>query len=293
MSAEILHPSSISEALAALTAYGDEARPLAGGTALVLLIRQGLIAPRILICLEEIPELHGIREVTGGLWIGPMVRLQEVTRALAVRRRLPVLAAACSEVGNLRIRNQATLGGNLAEADYASDPPIALMVLEACIEAQGPKGKREIPIADFFHGPYATALAPGELISGIRIPDPPSGARMAYLKFRTRSAEDRPCVGVAALAVFVEGICTDLRVAVGAACEIPQRLPDLEREAIGTSLSDPIIRRIAAGYAERIETLGDLRGSAAYRKAMIEVHVRRALKEVRDGYGPLHPDVGR
>lgn len=290
---EVLHPTTLADALAALAAHGEEARPLAGGTALVLLLHHRLIAPRVLVCLEEVSELHRLQVEEEEARIGAMVRLQELARSPHIRERFPALARACGEVGNIRIRNQATLGGNLAEADYASDPPIALMVLEAILEARGPNGPREIPIAGFFQGLYTTALAPGELITAVRIPSPPPGSRMTYLKFRTRSAEDRPCLGVAALGVFEEGICRELRVAVGAACETPQRRPEVEQLAVGKPLTEAVVRAIAQGYADQIETLNDLRGSAAYRKRMIEVHVRRALEEVRDGHRSFGADAGR
>ncbi|MEM2493632.1 MAG: xanthine dehydrogenase family protein subunit M [Nitrososphaerota archaeon] len=292
MRPEVLHPSTLSDALAALAAYGEEARPLAGGTALVLLLHHRLIAPRVLICLEEVRELRGFQFAEEGIRIGAMVRLQELARFSQIRERLPALALACREVGNIRIRNQATLGGNLAEADYASDPPIALMALEAILEVHGPNGPREIPISEFFRGPYTTALEPGELITAVRTPFPPPGSRMTYLKFRTRSAEDRPCLGVVALVAFEDGICRELRIAVGAACETPQRRPEVERLAIGRPLTEAVIRAIAQGYADQIETLNDLRGSAAYRKRMIEVHVRRALEEVRDGHRSFSAGAG-
>ncbi|MDW8065205.1 xanthine dehydrogenase family protein subunit M [Thermoflexus sp.] len=293
MSLEVLHPTTLAEALAMLAAYGEDARPLAGGTALVLLLRHGLIAPRALICLEEVLDLHRIELNPDHIWIGAMVRLQTLARSSPIRACLPVLAMACGEVGNIRIRYQATLGGNLAEADYASDPPIALMVLDAVVRTQKTENSRAIPIAEFFQGFYTTALEPGELIVGIQIPAPPPGARMTYLKFRTRSAEDRPCLGVAALGVFEDGICQDLRVAVGAACERPWRLPEVEQLAIGRSLDERAIRRIAQGYADQIETLSDLRGSADYRRRMIEVHIRRALEEIRNGCGLLSANAGR
>ena len=201
-----------------------------------------------------------------------------------VRQHLPALAEACAVVGNVRIRNQATLGGNLAEADYASDPPAVLAVLDASVSVTGPQGSREIPVRDLLLAFYTTALEPDELITDITVPLPSSTARMTYLKYKSRSSEDRPCVGVAALAAFDGESCTDLRIAVGAACETPQRLPEVEGSARGGPLSDTVIGEVAAAYADAIDTLEDLRGSAWYRKEMIRVHVRRALEEVRDGH---------
>ncbi|MEJ2554960.1 MAG: FAD binding domain-containing protein [Anaerolineae bacterium] len=186
-------------------------------------------------------------------------------------------------MGNVRIRNQATLGGNLAEADYASDPPALLLALDDSVMATGPRVSRTIPLSDFFLGFYTTALQWDELITDILVPVLPPSTRMNYVKFKSRSSEDRPCLGVAVVAEFEGEICTDLRVAVGAACEVPRRLPEVEALARSQRLTDEVIAEVAEGYAANIETLEDLRGSAWYRTQMIRVHVRRALEEVRDG----------
>jgi carbon-monoxide dehydrogenase medium subunit len=181
------------------------------------------------------------------------------------------------------VRNQATLGGNLGEADYASDPPTVLAILDAEVHVTGQEGTRTIPISEFFYGFFTTAIESDELITGIRIPIMPEGSRSVYLKYKSRSSEDRPCVGVAALAKMEAGICRELRVAVGAACEIPERLHEVELLAADQTLTEELIAEIAESYANQIETLEDLRGSAWYRKQMIRVHVKRALVEVRNG----------
>jgi carbon-monoxide dehydrogenase medium subunit len=185
----------------------------------------------------------------------------------------------------VRVRNVATVGGLLAEADYASDPPPVLLVLNAEVDVAGPHQVRSIPVTEFFHGFFETALAADELVTGVRIPLPPPRAYGVYEKFVTRSAEDRPCVGVAAqveLAPDAE-MCVDLRVAVGAAAETPQRLPDVEALARGQQLTPDVIRTVAEKYAASIDTLSDLRGSAWYRTEMIRVWVRRSIERARDG----------
>jgi carbon-monoxide dehydrogenase medium subunit len=283
MSLQFVQPESISEALAALAKYGDEAKLIAGGSAVVLMLQQRLIAPDVLISLGRVPDLDYIRAVDDGLYLGPLVSLRDIERSPLVQARYPALARACGVVGNVRIRNQATLGGNLAEADYASDPPAMLMALDASVTAAGPHGSRQISLSDFILGFYTTALQPDELITGISIPALPLSTRMTYVKFKSRSSQDRPCVGIAVVAEFEGEICSDLRVAVGAACEVPRRLPEVEALARSQMLTDEVIAEIAQGYAANIETLEDLRGSAWYRTRMIHVHVRRALEEVRDG----------
>ena len=283
MSVPFIEPRTIDEALAALSQYGDEAKIIAGGTALVLMLQHKLIAPQVLISLGRVPGLNTIRTDAGGLHIGSLTLLRDVERSALVRDQVPALAHACGVVGNVRVRNQATLGGNLAEADYASDPPTVLLALNAVVVASSPSGTRTIPLSEFFFGFYATALQSDEVITAIYVPNLASESRMTYLKFKSRSSEDRPCVGVAAVATFENGLCSDLRIAVGAACETPHRPPEVEHLARGQVLSDELIAEIAEGYATNIETLDDLRGSAWYRTQMIRVHVARALQEVRHG----------
>lgn len=283
MSFELLQPDSLSGALEPLAEHGDEAKVLAGGTAVVLMLQQKLIAPTVLVSVGRVPDLAYIRSEPDGVHVGPLTTLRELERSSVIQTRFPLLAQASGAVGNVRIRNQATLGGNLAEADYASDPPTALLALGAQVTATSVRGARSIPLQDFLISFYTTDLEPDELITDIFIPACTPGSRMSYLKYKSRSSEDRPCVGVAAIAEFDAETCADLRVAVGAACEVPQRLPAVERLARGQALTDELIGEIAAGYADNIQTLEDIRGSAWYRTQMIRIHVCRALEELRNG----------
>ncbi len=283
MSFRFLQPHSLEEARELIVQHGDEARLIAGGMAVVLMIQQKLIAPEILISLSRIPELSHLQEASDGLHLGPTVLLRTIELSRKVQEDYPALAYACGVVGNVRVRNQATLGGNLAEADYASDPPTMLLALNAAVTISGPAGSRMVPLSDFFLGFYTTILEADEMITDIFIPRPSPGTRMAYIKYRSRSSEDRPCVGVAAVADFDGEVCRELRVAVGAACEIPRRLAEVESLSMGERLTAGLIDEIAEGYAAGIDTLEDLRGSAWYRTQMIRVFVRQALEEVGNG----------
>lgn len=283
MSFKFIQPESFSDVVETLTRYGDEAKIIAGGTAVVLMLQQKLIAPEVLVSLGRVPNMDYIRVEADGLHIGPLALLRDVALSPLVQQQLPALAQACAEVGNVRIQNQATLGGNMAEADYASDPPAVLVALDASVGISGPSGNRSVPLADFLVGFYTTVLEPDEIVSEIFIPALPNNSRMTYLKYKSRSSEDRPCVGVAAVATFEDDICSDLRLAVGAACEVPSRLAEIEALAKGQPLSEELVSEIAASYATNIDTLNDLRGSAWYRTQMVRVHVQRALQEVRHG----------
>ncbi|HLF27748.1 MAG TPA: xanthine dehydrogenase family protein subunit M [Anaerolineae bacterium] len=284
MKADFLEPASLDEAAALLAQHADDAKVIAGGTALVLMLQQRLIAPAALISLGRIPGQDFIRRETDGLHIGALARLRAIERSPVVREFCPALARAGGVVGNVRVRNQATIGGNLAEADYASDPPALLLALDARIHAIGPNGERYITVSDFCLGFYTTALAPDEILSEVIVPPLPDSTRATYLKFTSRSAEDRPCVGVAAVADIDEaGRCREVRIAVGAAIETPQRVEQAEAMARGETLTDSLIEAIANEYAQALDPLSDARGSMWYRREMIRVFVRRALREVRSG----------
>lgn len=283
MNHDLLQPKTQSEALAVLADHGADAKVLAGGTAVVLFLQQKLIAPAVLVDLGRIPGLNGIRMEDDGLHLGPMTLLREIERSKLVGEHFPALAKACASVGNVRIRNQATIGGCLAEADYASDPPAMLLALEAEVRLEKASGARILPIRDFALGFYTTALDPEELLTDIRIPRLPASSRAEYLRFKARSSEDRPCLNVAAVADLQDGTCAELRVAIGAATEAPIRLSQAEGLAKGQALDDGVIATVADHYAEQVQAIDDLRASAWYRKQMIRVNVRRALETVRHG----------
>lgn len=274
-----LEPATITEAAALLAKYGSLAKVLAGGTAVILLMRQKLIQPAALISLDRV---GGMRDITidaqGTLHIGAMTSLKQVAADGQIRQGWPLLAEACAVVGNVRLRNQATLGGNMAEADYASDPPAALIALDASVRVLGTRGERQIDLGGFFLGFYTTALAEDEVLTEILVPPLPSKMSSLYIKYKSRSAIDRPCVGVAAMLAVEDGVCTLARIAVGAACEVPQRFQDLERELIGQRLTPAVAASFAESYATALESpLDDLRGSSSYRREMTRVHIKRAL----------------
>ena len=278
---KFLEPASFTEACALLVEHGEDAKVIAGGVSVSLMLGQKLIAPAVLVSLGRISGGGLIRLEADGLHIGALAKLHDLERSSVVRDFCPALAHAFSVVGNVRVRNQATLGGNLSSADYAADPPSMLTALDARVQVRGPETTREIPLNEFFLGFYTTALEPAEILTGVIIPAP---ARAAYFKYTSISAEGRPCVAVGAAAEFDAGnICRDLRIAVGAAVETPQRIASAEALAQGRVLTDELAGAIADEYAMTLDPLTDVRGSAWYRREMIRVFVKRALLEVRNG----------
>jgi aerobic carbon-monoxide dehydrogenase medium subunit len=256
-------PTSLEEALALRAAHGDDATVLAGGTFVGILMNQGFLAPTALLSLGRV---EGLRHIDAGdeLRLGAMTTHREVERSDAVRARWPALARAFSLVASPRVRNQATVGGVLADADYASDPPAMLAALGARAVLRSPRGDRDVSISELIVGYYETCIEPDELLTEVRVPPQPE--RATYRKFRSRSTEDRPCAAVAA----VNGE-DGLRVVVGAVADTPQEFPDA---------CDGEPAAIAAAYAERIAPLSDSRGSVDYRRRVIAAEVRRAVEAV-------------
>jgi carbon-monoxide dehydrogenase medium subunit len=254
------------------------------------MLRNRLIEPAALVAIDRLPGLADLRTTDGHLELGALATHRAVERSEIVRSAIPVLAETFSKVANVRVRNVATVGGVVAEADYASDPPAVLLGLDAEIVAAGPGGERAIPVREFFVAFYETALAPAEIVTTVRVPLPPAGTAAVYEKFVTRSAEDRPCVGVfASCRRSAAGRYADIRVSVGAAAETPQRFPDIEATGNDTDLGEEVRHAIAEGYAARIDTLDDVRGSAWYRTEMVRVWVRRALAAARARADELAP----
>ena len=281
----LLHaPDSVEEACGLLGDYQGEARAIAGGTAVVLMLRQGLIRPRALVRLDRVPGLNSVSRENGHVRIGALTTLRAAAADSFMREHLPALAGAFGLVGNVRVRNAATVGGNVCEADYASDPPGVLVAMDARVRVAGQGGVREISVSELITDFYETSLAPDELVTDILVPIPLPGTRSVYLKYITRSSEDRPCVGATALLrVGDDGLLTDLRVGVGAVAGQPLRLPQAEETARGERPSEELFAEIGERYAEAAEPVADVRGSTSYRKQMILVFVRRALRAALAG----------
>ena len=273
-----LAPTSLEEALALRAQFGDEATVVAGGTFIGIVMNQRIMQPQTLLSLRNVSELAFIeagQDEGPLLRIGAMTTHRAVERSPLIRRGWPVLAATFELVASPRVRNQATVGGVLADADYASDPPTLLQALDAKVVARSERGEREIPVEELITGYYETSLRPDELIVEVRIPR--NRERAVYRKFRSRSSEDRPCVAVAA--TRVDG---KLRVVVGAVAERPQYFPEICALAGGEPVghTQKLAAEIGRRYAEAIDPLSDSRGSAEYRRRIIAVEVRRALEEM-------------
>jgi aerobic carbon-monoxide dehydrogenase medium subunit len=271
-------PNSLEQAVDFLRREDGDAIVVAGGTAVSIMLHHRLIAPSALVALTRVPGLREITCARGVVRLGALVTHHEVAGSEVVRRELPLVARTFGVVANHRVRAAATVGGVLAEADYASDPPATLWALDAHVVIVGPAGARRLPVVELTTGFYETSLRPGEIISGVEIPVPPPGTVGEYHKYRSTASEDRPCVGVAALVrLDADGTCEDLRVCVGAASAVPLRLGEIERSTRQHPLDAEAARRVGDAYAAAITPISDVRGSTWYRREVIRVLVSRAL----------------
>jgi carbon-monoxide dehydrogenase medium subunit len=275
---ELHQPGTLADALALLDEHGFDARPLAGGTALVLLMRQSLALPEHLVNLAGIEDLRGIRLEEDGLHIGALTSFRELESSPVARNFAPLLTEVYSQVATIRIRTAATVGGGLAHADPAQDPPAALLALDARVEVASTAGTRTLPVEELFVDYYDSALEPGELVTEVVVPPPPAGARGTYLKFLPRTEDDYATVAAAALGRIEDGACRDVRVALIAAGPTPLRAHAVEDALEGQPATVSSIRRAAEAVAEEVDPLDDGRGSAEYKRDMAVVYTRRALE---------------
>lgn len=273
-------PASIDEALVALKKYGGDAEFIAGGTSLILMMQQGLVQPGKVIGLGRIKELRGIkRTADGGLEVGAMTthrQLETSPEAFAYAAALP---QSLGVIATIRIRNQATLGGNLVHADPAQDPPPVLIALDATIDAvKAGGGARTIKMEEFFTDYFETTIGEDELLRSVKVPPMPAGSRLAYKKFLPRTADDYATVAVAVrLGVGPDGTCKDIRIGLGALAVTPLRGKAVEGALLGKKLTPESIREAAALVRDEVDPLDDVRGSAAYKREMARVWTERTI----------------
>jgi carbon-monoxide dehydrogenase medium subunit len=278
-------PKNLKEVHTALKEYGTDAKLVAGGTALVIMMKQRLVRPSCLISLRSVRGLNGIELKDGGLRIGGLATHREVESSSLVRRRLPVLAETFHHVATIRIRNMATVGGGLAHADPNQDPPPTLIALGATAKATSPNGSRTIPLDEFFTGYYETVLNPDEIITELFVPKMAANTGAAYLKFLPRTADDYATVSAAAVLTLDKSKKTisDVRIALGSVGSTPIRATAAEAVLKGQPVKAEGFAEAAEKAKEAVDPISDFRGSAGYKKEMAGVFVRRALEKALAG----------
>lgn len=286
----MLRPDTVEEALGLASEHGDAARYYAGGTELLLVMREGFLDADVLIDLKRIDALSGITldEADATLRIGAVTTHADVERSSVVRAWFPELARLAGTLANLRVRNTGTLGGNLCFAEPHGDPATMLIAADARVMLETREGSRTVDVEDWIVGPFEVDLAPSELMTEIRIPLPAPGSRFGYSRFR---ALERPSVGVAVRLDLPHGSDTvaDARVVVGCAGPRPQRVLEAERllrEAPRSVLAEAA-RTAGAAASDAVEVDGDAYGPEDYKRNLVGVLVRRTIVAALDA--PLAP----
>jgi aerobic carbon-monoxide dehydrogenase medium subunit len=275
---ELDTPGSLREALGRLDPDDPSVRVIAGGTALMLMMKAGVFRPSRLVSLRAIePRFSSVALMPDGcLHIGAMATLSALENSAELGKFAPVMRQTLRTLSNVRVRNVATIGGHLAHADPHMDLPPVLIALGAHAQVSGRTSDRTIPIQDLFAGYYETVLARDELISEIVIPAQQQ-RHSTYIKCSTRAAHDWPALGVAVSFTAVDGVAHDPRIVVSAATERPVRVSAAEQALNGRRFDLEACRSAGVAAADTIETIADARGSAAYKKQLVRVHVERAL----------------
>jgi carbon-monoxide dehydrogenase medium subunit len=276
---DLAEPRTLREALALLDPGDETVRPISGGTAVMLMMKAGVLRPRRLVSLRAIDGgLAAIGlEANGELRIGAMAPLAALERSEAVRRGWPVIARTLRTLSNVRVRNVATIGGHLAHGDPHQDLPPLLSALGARVVVAGPKGERTVPVEGLSTGYYETVLARDELVTSVVVP-PLGTKRAAYLKCTTRSADDWPALGMA-VALETEGdAIRTASVVIGAATDKPTRLAAAEGALRGGRTDEATLGHAGDAAADELAVVGDARGSAAYKKQLARVYLQRAVR---------------
>jgi carbon-monoxide dehydrogenase medium subunit len=275
-------PSSMGEALALLREHGDRARVLAGGQSLVPLLNFRLVRPQVLVDLNEIPELAGIREVDSTLVIRAMTRQRTVELSPLVRERCPLLAEAMPQIGHVQIRNRGTIGGSLAHADPAAELPAVVAALGGELVLRGAGGERVLPPDRFFVTYLTTAIEPGELLVELRLPVVPPRSGSAFLEISRRHG-DFALVGVAATLTLDEtGVCTRSAIALTGVGPTPVLAHDAARALIGVAPTPAAITAAAGRVAVGLTPDSDLHASREYRTHVAGVLTGRALERAAE-----------
>jgi carbon-monoxide dehydrogenase medium subunit len=279
---EYRDPERLAEVLDLLREFGEDARLVAGGQSLMVMLRQGLISPGVLVDLARVADLAGVRVANGGVQVGAMTTTATIERDPMIRSRYPVLAQAAAAVGPFPVRNMGTIGGSVAHNAPGADAPPALLALDATATIAGPAGTRSLPITDLFDGYFQTTIGPDEVLTEVTLPPLPDGTRATYLKFATR-AVDMALVGVAVVARLEGDAMADVRIAIGGAGPSPFRARDAEAHLRASGWADGSLREAGKLAARAASPAPDPHASPDYRRWLVRTLVPRALASVCGG----------
>lgn len=275
---EFLEPSSIEEASRMLADAGENSRVMAGGTALMLAMRQRMLMPSTIVSVAGIPDLKGIHyDPQQGLTLGALSRHIDIAESPVVIAHYPMVAEMAAKLANPQVRHQGTLGGNICYGDPSTDPATCLIALNAQIVLGSSRGRRMMPLEHFLVDYFQTAIESDEVVVDVRVPPLPNGFCGHYLRFRKTAAEHRPLVNIAVAAQQEQGQCQQARIVVGASTPVPQRLKEAESMLKGQSVSDRLLQQVSIKAAEEVNAVSDNRASESFRREMVRVNTYRCL----------------
>jgi carbon-monoxide dehydrogenase medium subunit len=280
---DYVRPATPQEVTRLLSKSHGDARLFMGGTDVFVRMRDGFIAPQVLIDLKHLPGMREIKFTKrNGLTIGAAVDMNSLACHPAVIEHYPLLAEALHSVASYQLRTRATMGGNLCNASPAADTAPAALVLEVMLVMHGRRGERCVPVTEFFLGPGRAAIKPGEFLLRIEIPPAPKGAVGRYLKLGRNALGDLAIVGVAVLGYPDKKTKSGyrFRIALASVAPTPVRVPEAEALLAESPLTRDVVEAAAVAAMETAQPIDDVRSSAAYRKAMVKNLTRRTVTEV-------------
>jgi len=282
---EYLEPTSVSEACALLKRYAGDAKVFAGGSGFTILMKQGLLNPKALVNIKKIKELRGIRhDPKEGLIIGALVTHHEIETSELLKEKLPVLCELEHDVANIRVRNMATVGGNLASGEPLTDLPCVFISLDSKVKISSSSGDRTLLLEKLFVDYYETALADDEILTEVVLPPLEPHTGIEYIRFSSSSVVDKPCIGVSVRITLdpKSRLCHSVRIALGCVAPTPMRALRAEKILEGKPLDAQRLEEAAAAAGEACNPLSDLRGSEHYKREMVRVLVRRTVLKAHE-----------
>ena len=281
-----LSPTTIEEAIALFKEHNGKAAYIAGGTDVIVKIKEGKLAPDYLISLKKIEELSELKkdEKTGKLDIGAAVPHAVLENSSMIKKEYPIIYDAVSNIGSLQVRNVGTIGGNLMNAVPSADGAIPMIALDGVALIQEALGERTVEVKDLFVAPSKTVLEPGEILKKITIPAQAPRTGSAYIKFGRRAAMELPLIGIGVLLSLEEDLktCAKVRICLGVAGPTPMRAYEAEKLLLGQQITEELLKQAGEKAAEESKVRDSIRGSAWHRKEMIRVQVRRmGLKSLK------------
>ena len=276
---ELVEPASLKEAIGLIDPDDPDVRPIAGGTALMLMMKSGVYRPRRLVSLRKLGDGFSriVASPSGDLRIGAMAPLSSLEHSPEVARHAPVIVRTMRRLSNVRVRNVATVGGALAHGDPHMDLPPVLIALGASVSISGTSGDRTMPVEELLTGYYETALAKNELITELLIPAQ-SAARAVYFKVTAGAVDDWPALGIAVALQVDNATVKSARIAVGAATPKATRLRAAEEVLSGSGGNDATLDKVAEAAVGEADIFADMRGSAPYKRELLRVYTKRAVR---------------